>query len=105
MDLSYYSDYWIEQASEDELRDAENELRSKMDEIDSKMYELSCELDNLDQSSDQYILKKEEYDKLDREYSDIWNVQTRIVQEISSSRFEHNLPKHQHGWYLPEDED
>ena len=29
-----YSEYWIENTTEDELRDAEDELRSKMDEND-----------------------------------------------------------------------
>ena len=69
-------DDWMQNASEDELRNAENEMQAKL----SKM----------DYDSDEYL-------QLDLKRID-------VVNEIAS-RSSSSLPHREHGWYLPNDDD
>lgn len=75
MRFDYVTDYWMETASEDELRSVEDEMRA--------------ELDSLDYDSDEYL-------QLDLKRIDVVNA--------IASRFPLNLPKREHGWYLPNDD-
>lgn len=70
------TDSWIHTASEDGLREVESEMR--------------LELEKLDYNSDEYL-------QLDLKRID-------IVNEIAS-RFPLNLPKREHGRYLPNDDE
>ncbi len=73
-----YSDSWIEDATEDELRDANDELQNALDEMDN------------------------EEDYCSEEYNRIYDMNVKIVNRISSMW---NGPaKREHGWYLPEDD-
>ena len=75
MRFDYVTDYWMETASEDELRSVEDEMRA--------------ELDTLDYDSDEYL-------QLDLKRIDVVNA--------IASRFPLNLPHREHGWYLPNDD-
>ena len=75
MKFDYVTDYWMETASEDELRAVDDEMLSALNE--------------LDYDSDEYL-------KLDL-------IRIDVVNAISS-RFPLNLPKREHGWYLPNDD-
>lgn len=75
MNFDYIDDYWIENASEEELRVVVNEVEAVLGELD---YE-----------SD--------------EYTRISNLNVDLVNEISS-RFPLNLPHREHGWYLSNDD-
>lgn len=72
MKFNYVTDYWMETASEDELRAVEDEMRA--------------ELDSLDYDSDEYL-------QLDLKRIDVVNT--------IASRFPLNLPHREHGCYLP----
>ena len=74
--LSKYNDAWISSASKDELRDAIDEVYDEMNK---------------------YEMFTPEYDKL----SDLHN---KLVTAWSTNP-NGELPQHQHGWYLPEDDD
>lgn len=75
MRFNHVTDYWMETASEDELRSIEDEMRA--------------ELDSMDYDSDEYL-------QLDLKRIDVVNA--------IASRFPLNLPKREHGWYLPNDD-
>ncbi len=75
MKFDHVTDYWMESASEDELRATEDEMRA--------------ELDSLDYDSEEYL-------QLDLKRIDVVNA--------IASRFPLNLPKREHGWYLPNDD-
>lgn len=75
MRFDHVTDYWMETASEDELRSVEDEMRA--------------ELDALDYDSDEYL-------QLDLKRIDVVNA--------IASRFPMNLPHREHGWYLPNDD-
>lgn len=75
MRFNHITDYWMETASEDELRSVEEEMR--------------VELDKLDYDSDEYL-------QLDLKRIDVVNA--------IASRFPLNLPHREHGWYLPNDD-
>lgn len=68
MNFDYVTDYWIENASEEELRETE--------------YKMQYTLNNLDYDSDEYL-------KLDLKRIDVVNA--------ISSRFSINLPHREHG--------
>ena len=74
-DVVRVDDNWLCTASEDELRAVEEEMRGK--------------LDTMDYDSDEYL-------QLDLARIDIVNA--------IASRFPLNLPKREHGWYLPNDD-
>ena len=76
MRFSHVTDYWMQTASEDELRAVEDEMRSA--------------LDGMDYDSDEYL-------QLDLKRIDVVNT--------ISSRFPLNLPHREHGWYLPNDDE
>lgn len=73
--FDHVTDYWMETASEDELRSTEDEMRA--------------ELDSMDYDSDEYL-------QLDLKRIDVIN--------SIASRFPLNLPHREHGWYLPNDD-
>ena len=73
---SKFNDGWISSADKNELRDAIDEVYAEMSK---------------------YEMFSSEYNKL----SDLHN---RLVTAWSSNP-DGELPKHQHGWYLPEDDD
>lgn len=75
MRFSYVTDYWLETASEDELRSVE--------------YEMRTELDSMDYDSD--------------EHTQLYLKCIDVVNAIAS-RFPLNLSKREHGWYLPNDD-
>lgn len=75
MRFDHVTNYWMETASEDELRSVEDEMRA--------------ELDSMDYDSDEYL-------QLDLKRIDVVNA--------ISSRFPLNLPHREHGWYLPNDD-
>lgn len=75
MRFDYVTDYWLETASEEELRSVEDEMR--------------FELASLDYDSDEYL-------QLDLKRIDVVNA--------IASRFSINLPYREHGWYLPNDD-
>ena len=75
MRFDHVTDYWMETASEDELRSIEDKMRA--------------ELDSLDYDSDEYL-------QLDLKRIDVVNA--------IASRFPLNLPHREHGWYLPNDD-
>lgn len=75
MRFDHVTDYWMETASEDELRDIEDEMRA--------------ELDSMDYDSDEYL-------QLDLKRIDVVNA--------IASRFPLNLPHREHGWYLSNDD-
>lgn len=75
MRFDQVTDYWMETASEDELRSVEDEMRA--------------ELDSMDYDSDEYL-------QLDLKRIDVVNA--------IASRFPLNLPHREHGWYLPNDD-
>lgn len=75
MRFNHVTDYWMETASEDELRSIEDEMRA--------------ELDSMDYDSDEYL-------QLDLKRIDVVNA--------IASRFPLNLPHREHGWYLPNDD-
>lgn len=75
MRFDHVTDYWMETASEDELRSVEDEMRA--------------ELESLDYDSDEYL-------QLDLKRIDVVNA--------IASRFPLNLPHREHGWYLPNDD-
>lgn len=75
MRFNHVTDYWMETASEDELHSIEDEMRA--------------ELDSMDYDSDEYL-------QLDLKRIDVVNA--------IASRFPLNLPKREHGWYLPNDD-
>lgn len=75
MRFDHVTDYWMETASEDELRSIEDEMRA--------------ELDSMDYDSDEYL-------QLDLKRIDVVNA--------IASRFPLNLPHREHGWYLPNDD-
>jgi len=76
MRFSHVTDYWMQTASEDELRAVEDEMRSA--------------LDGMDYDSDEYL-------QLDLKRIDVVNT--------ISSRFPLNLPHREHGWYLSNDDE
>lgn len=76
MRFSHVTDYWMQTASEDELRVIEEEMRST--------------LGSMDYDSDEYL-------QLDLKRIDVVNT--------ISSRFPLNLPHREHGWYLPNDDE
>lgn len=73
--FDYVTDYWMETASEDELRATASEMETLLDE--------------LDYSSE--------------EHSRIYGIHIDVVNAIAS-RFPLNLPHREHGWYLPNDD-
>ena len=75
MKFNYVTDNWMESASEDELRSTEDEMMS--------------ELNSIDYDSDEYL-------RLDLKRIDVVNA--------IASRFPLNLPRREHGWYLPNDD-
>lgn len=75
MSFGYVTDYWLETASEDELRSTAGEMEAIMDELD--------------------------YDS--EEHSRIYDIHIDVVNAIAS-RFPPNLPHREHGWYLPNDD-
>lgn len=75
MGFSYVTDFWLQTASEDELRSVEEEMRTA--------------LDGLDYDSDEYL----ELDLL----------RIDVVNAISS-RFPLNIPPRENGWYLSNDD-
>ena len=74
MKFDYVTQYWIDSASEDELRIVENEMRA--------------ELDSMDYYSDEYL-------QLDLKRIDLVNA---IAGKVS-----YNFSSREHGWYLPND--
>ena len=76
MKFDFIDTYWLENASEDEMRSVSSEIQA--------------ELDRLDYDSD--------------EHTRLSNISVDVVNAISS-RFPLNLPKREHGWYLPNDDD
>ena len=75
MGFDYVTDYWMETASEDELRATSDQIQAKLNE--------------LDYNSD--------------EHTKLSNVSVDLVNAICS-RFPLNLPHREHGWYLPNDD-
>ena len=75
MDFSYVTDYWLQTATEDELRETASEMERLMDELD--------------------------YDS--EEHTHIYGLHIDVVNTIAS-RFPLNLPRREHGWYLPNDD-
>lgn len=75
MDFSYVTDYWLQTATEDELRETASEMERLMDELD--------------------------YDS--EEHTHIYGIHIDVVNAIAS-RFPLNLPHREHGWYLPNDD-
>lgn len=75
MNFDYITNFWMDTASEEELRAAEDELSSYLDQLD--------------------------YDS--DEHTRLWNIQVDLVNAICS-RFPLNLPHREHGWYLPNDD-
>lgn len=75
MNFDFVSDYWMQNASEDELRETAADMRA--------------ERDSMDYDSDEYL-------QLDLKHIDVVNA--------ISSRFPLNLPSREHGWYLPNDD-
>lgn len=75
MGFDYVTTYWMENATEDELRTVEDEMRD--------------ELDSMDYDSDEYL-------QLDLLRIDVVNT--------IASRFPLNLPHREHGWYLSNDD-
>ena len=73
--FDYVTDYWMNTASEHELRNTEMKMRA--------------ELDAMDFDSDEYL-------QLDLKRIDVVNA--------ISSRFPLNLPHREHGWYLSNDD-
>lgn len=76
MKFSHVTDSWLQSASEDELRATAREMESLMDELD--------------------------YDS--DEHTRIYGIHIDVVNTIAS-RFPLNLPRREHGWYLPNDDD
>ena len=76
MTFDFIDTYWLENASEDEMRSVASEIQA--------------ELDRLDYDSD--------------EHTRLSNISVDVVNAISS-RFPLNLTKSEHGWYLPNDDD
>ena len=76
MTFDFIDTYWLDNASEDEMRSVSSEIQS--------------ELDRLDYDSD--------------EHTRLSNISVDVVNAISS-RFPLKLPKREHGWYLPNDDD
>ena len=75
MIFDYVDSYWLDTASEDELRATSSEMESLLDELD--------------------------YDS--DEHTRISNIHIDVVNAIAS-RFPLNLPHREHGWYLPNDD-
>lgn len=75
MKFDYVDSYWLDTASEDELRATSSEMESLLDELD--------------------------YDS--DEHTRISNIHIDVVNAIAS-RFPLNLPHREHGWYLPNDD-
>lgn len=75
MKFDHVTDCWIETASEDELRSIEDEMKAS--------------LDSIDYDSNEYL-------QLDLKRIDVVNA--------IASRFPLNLPRREHGWYLPNDD-
>lgn len=75
MTFDYVTDYWLNNASEDELRSTECEM--------------SVKLDTLDYDSDEYL-------QIDLKRIDVVNA--------IASRFPLNLPHREHGWYLSDED-
>ena len=75
MKFGYVTDSWMATATEDELRSVSSEM--------------SAELDQMDYDSNEYL-------QLDLKRIDVVNA--------IASRFPLNLPKREHGWYLPNDD-
>ena len=75
MKFGYATDSWMATATEDELRSVSSEM--------------SAELDKMDYDSNEYL-------QLDLKRIDVVNA--------IASRFPLNLPKREHGWYLPNDD-
>ncbi len=75
MRFEHVTNYWMETASEDELRTVEDEMRAEMD--------------TLDYESDEYL-------QLDLKRIDVVNA--------IASRFPLNLPHREHGWHLSNDD-
>ncbi len=75
MKFDYVDEYWMETASEDELRAVDDEMMA--------------ELSEMDYDSDEYL----ELDLL----------RIDVVNTISS-RFPLNLPSREHGWHLLNDD-
>ena len=76
MKFSYVTESWMQSASENDLRSVEDEMRDA--------------LDGMDYDSDEYL-------QLDLKRIDVVNA--------IASRFPLNLPRREHGWYLPNDDD
>ena len=76
MKFDYIDSYWLDTASEEELRTVSSEIQD--------------ELNRLDYYSD--------------EHTRLSNISIDVVNAISS-RFPLNLPHREHGWYLSNDED
>ena len=76
MAFEHVDSSWIENATEDELRAVEDEMMSA--------------LNNMDYDSDEYL-------QLDLKRIDVVNA----ISSKSSGR----LPRREHGWYLPNDDD
>ena len=74
-----YDDFWIENASEDELRSANYEIQSILDSMDN---------------DDEYCCP---------EYNRLYDINVKIVNAISSY-CAGKMPKREHGWYLPNDD-
>ena len=75
MRFDHVTDYWMETASEDELRNTASEMEELLDKLD--------------------------YDS--EEHSKIYSIHIDVVNAIAS-RFPLNLPRREHGWYLPNDD-
>ncbi len=75
MKFEYVDSYWLDTASEDELRTTSSEMQNLLNE--------------LDYNSDEYMR--------------ISNIHIDVVNAIAS-RFPLNLPHREHGWYLPNDD-
>ena len=76
MKFSHVNEAWMRSASENELRSVESEMRSALDKID---------------------YDSNEYLQLDLKRIDVVNT--------IASRFPLNLPRREHGRYLPNDDD
>jgi hypothetical protein len=72
-----YNDSWISSASK-------NELRRAIDEV----YDEMCK-----------------YDMFSPEYNKLSDLHDKLVTAWSTNPDIGGLPRHQHGWYLPEDDD
>lgn len=75
MNFDYVNDYWIENATEEELRETTSKMESALSEMDY--------------DSDEYL-------QLDLLRID--------VSMAIASRFPLNIPHREHGWYLPNDD-